>query len=581
MKALALLAVLLPVRALAGVAVSATLASTALAPGEQTVLSVTISGSATAAPTVPPIPDVEIYESGRSSSVMIRNGSMQSNTTYTYVIAPRKAGKYRVPPIAVPGAEPTPPIDFVVDSAPVAPPQQPNARPVPSQPGPRGTPDVFMTAALTKKTAYVNEQVGLSVKFFTAVPLLSRPQYEAPKLTGVISEDVGGEGQGSVLIGGRPYTYSELRAALFPLQAGRAAVGPASIVVQLPTGPSATGDDFFDRFFAMQSGQARRITSDPLQFEVLPLPPGKPDDFSGVVGKLGVTASVDKAKVKAGEAVTLTVVVGGTGNLRGLPEPKRPDMPSVRFFDTESTVTMSPAGGVVSGKKTFKTVVVPRVSGTLEFPPFHLSYFDPVQRKYVEAKSMPFRLEVLPGEASSSQPIVTGPAAVPGVTTVNDDIRYLRAPGGRSFLSEALAAFGGAMPLHALPIAFFLAALGLDWKRRAGLLNPAARRAREARATAERRLKDAEAATDRAKAVALLAESLTGFLADRSGVPAAGLTLKAASDRVPEAARARLKTAWEELDLLRFAPNAADAAEVARLSGELRALYAALEEAAK
>ena len=580
---LAALAVLLalPGIARAGVTVAANLGSTALAPGEQTVLSVTITGSATASPAIPPIPDVEVYESGRSSSMMIRNGSVQTSTVYTFVLAPRKAGKYKVPAITVPGAAPTEPIDFEVGAAPAVPavPRPATGGPGPSAPQARGTPAAFVNAALAKKTAFVNEQVNLSVRFFTAVPLLSRPQYESPKLTGLISEDVGAEGQGTTSIGGRVYNYSELRAALFPVQAGRAAIGPATVLIQLPTAGS-TGDDFFDRVFGMQNAETRRLTTDPLTLEVLPLPPGKPDDFSGVVGSLSVEASADKKSVKAGEAVTLTVKVHGSGNLRGLPEPKRPDLPAVRFFDSESSVQMSPAGGVVQGVKTFRTVMVPRVSGPLEIPPFHLSYFDPEKKRYETAKSFPLKLTVLPGDPNAAQPLVSGPGPAPGVTTVSEDVAYLKAPGGRALLSDALAAFGAALPLHSLPVLVFAGALGLDWRKRARLSNPRARRAREALAAAERRLKDAEAASDRAKAVSLLAESLTSYLADKLGVPASGLSLKQASEALPPSVdRARLKTAWEELDLLRFAPQAGDAAEVARIAAELRALYGSVEEA--
>ncbi len=591
----ALLALLLAPSAHAALAVSASLSDATLALGEQAVLSVTITGSATAAPRIPPIPDVEIYESGRSSSMMIRNGAVQSTVVYAFVLAPRKQGKYRVPPIEVPGAAPTEPIDFAVGAAAAPPPPEPANPPPghtpppanPQQPGSytapverKDAPDAFVTAQLDKKTARVNEQVTMTVRFHTAVPLLGRPNYESPKLVGVLAEDLAAEAQGTAAINGRMYNYSEIKTALFPVQAGRATVGEGVVTVQIPRrGAGQFGDDFFDRFFQMSAPETRRLSSEPMTLAVSALPEPKPDDFSGVVGKLSVTASADRDKVKAGEAVNLVVTVSGIGNIKSIPEPKRPDLPSVRFFDSESSVELQRGGAKVTGKKIFRTVIVPRVSGPLEIPPVTLSYFEPELGRYEKTRSAPVKLTVLPGDPNAANPVVgPGAALAPGVTAVAEDIRYLKTPGGKSALSGALAAFGAAGPLHALPVAFFVVALALDWRRRLHLANPGARRAREARSVADRRLKDAEAAADRAKAVALLAEALTGYLADKLGVPAAGLTLKAVDAKRKLAAAPRIKAVWEELDLLRFAPQAAGAAEVAKLAGEIRALFDALEK---
>jgi len=324
-KSILLAAFLLaPAIAGAAVAVTATLNHERVALGDQLVLSVAIAGSGTASPKTPLIPDVEIYESGKSQSMSIINGSVSSRVVLTYILAPRKAGRFIVPPIEVPGAGPTPPIAFTVvpvapddmppaaaakpaatPAAPADPPPGPAATPL-SQPPPQTappphaagpTPDAFVTAALEKNKPYVNEQVNLVVRFFTAVPLLGAPQYDAPKLNGLLSENLGAEGQGSTVIGGRTYNYSELKSALFPVQAGSASIGPAVVTVQLPRrGGASTGDDFFDRFFSMSAPEARRLQTEPLTLHAEALPSGAPDDFSGIVGSLTVTAAVDRKK---------------------------------------------------------------------------------------------------------------------------------------------------------------------------------------------------------------------------------------------------------------------------------------------
>jgi hypothetical protein len=553
--------------AAAEISVTARLNNHNIALGDQIVLSVAINGSGSAVPKPPLIPDVEIYESGKSQSMTIINGRVSSSVVHTFVLNPRKTGRFVLPPLEVPGAAPAP------------------------APRPGATPDAFVTATLEKNRAIVNEQVTLVVRFFTAVPLLGAPQYDAPKLTGLLSETLGTEGQGTTMIGGRSYNFSELKSALFPVQAGRASIGPAVVMVQLPRRGGLTGDDFFDRFFNAAPPEARRLQTDPLTLQTDPLPAGTPDDFSGIVGALTVESSVDRTQIKAGEALTLSVVVSGVGNIKSLPEPKRPDLPAVRFFDSESSVKLERIGDRIGGAKTFKTVLVARVSGPLEIPPLTVSYYDPARQAYVRAQSKPIRLTVLPGDPNASLPVVgPGSAAAPGVAEVAADIRYLKTPNGSGLPAKALAAFaafGRTGPWHALPGAFLMAALALELRRRALAANPRARRASEARAASERRLRQAEAqpAAERARAVALLGEALTGYFADKFDQPAASLTLKAVSHRLqngrkPAAAAElmRLKSVWDELDLLRYAPGAAGQAEVKRLAYEIRDLTLAFDK---
>lgn len=598
---LAVCALLLSVSATAAdLAVTATLSNDSVSLGDQIVLSVAISGSGSAAPRPPLIADVEIYESGKSQSMSIINGRVSSSVVHTYVLNPQKAGRFVVPPLVVPGAAPTAPLAFSVDAGAAAPPQQPPAQAqtpsvapgpppqtTPAAAHPAGTPAAFVTATLEKNRAYVNEQVTLVVRFFTSVPLLGAPQYDAPKLVGLLSENLGTEGQGTTVINGRTYNYSELKSALFPVQAGRATIGPASVTVQLPR-RGGTGDDFFDRFFSAASPDTRRLQTDTLTLQSDSLPPGAPDDFSGIVGTLTIETSVDRASLKAGEALNLTTVIRGVGNIKSLPEPKRPDLPSLRFFDSESAVKIERIGDRVGGSKTFKTVAVPRVSGPIDIPALSISYYDPAKRAFARAQSKPIHLTVLPGDPNAALPVVgPGAAPAPGLTAVASDILYLKAPDGRALLGDALAAFGAPGPWHALPGLFFLAAVIADWRRRAHAANPHARRANEARAEAERRLRQAEAQPDleHARAVALLGEALTGYFADKFDQPVASLTLKAVTHRLqnrktPPAASelARLKSAWDELDLLRYAPGGAGQAEVKRLADEIRDLTLAFDK---
>lgn len=597
-------------RAWAGVVVTSALDRTRVATDDQLVLSVTVTGDQASVPEpkLPPIEAFSVYDSGRSQSISIVNGHVASSVIYTYVLSPRSVGHFRIPPIGADGAaQASAPLDVDVVKPGVKSPPAPDPAAAPDEnappPGEATNPDsqeappdtqtgqtpaAMVVAKLDKSRVTVNEQVTLTVRFLYSqeAQLLGNQQYEAPNLTGFLSVDLPPVRNGTTIINGRPYAYSEIKTALFPIQAGRLKIAPATVHAQVarPGGdPFAAG--FFNSFFA--NPQAVVLHSDPLTLRVDPPPSGKPADFTGVVGKLSARASVDRANVKAGEAVTLTVEVSGSGNVQSIPEPAKPDLPALRFFDTESSVTTDKAGDRITGRKTFRTVLVPRVSGDVSLPSFRFSYFDPQSKAYAVAATAPISLHVAPGAPGAAAALPGPTAAAQGVTAFGEDVRYLKTAPQNDPVSTALATFADLGPWHAVPFAAFLAAALFDWRRRAADADPRGRRFRDARRRAEERLKAASALPDAeaAKAAAHADEALAAFVADKLDVPSGGLTLKTAVDglkslrRPPaEATLARLRAAWEEADLRRFAPGGVDGSDARRFADEIADLIRTLDQ---
>ena len=64
------------------------------------------------------------------------------------------------------------------------------------------------------------------------------------------------------------------------------------------------------------------VGSNPVEIEVLPLPEaGRPDAFTGLVGRLEVSASIDRTDAETNDALTYRLEVSGTGNIRTLMDP--------------------------------------------------------------------------------------------------------------------------------------------------------------------------------------------------------------------------------------------------------------------
>ncbi len=587
---LALAFFLTPVLAAAQqLSVTAAVDKTQVALDDQVVLAVTVTGQAASLPDpqMPPLRDFSMYSSGRNQSISFINGQVSSSVTHTFVLIPRMVGKGVIGPITVSASgatAKTDPIEISVAKSvnqPTAAPQPaPQARPAP-RPNAASGPDIFVTTELDRRRAWVNEQVTLSFKFHTAISLMGNPEYNPPKLEGFLSEDLPPLRHYNEVIKGRTYYVTEIKMALFPLQAGKLSIGPATVHCQVQQDVSADpfASDFFDKFFAqgLTTSKAKTLNTQPLTLQVDPIPSaGRPPDFNGAVGRLSLSTSLDKTRAKVGDAVNLTMTLQGSGNLKSLGNPDLPQMPSWRVFDPVASVNEEKRGDLVQGSRVTRTVLVARVSGELTIPPITLSYFDPDQRRFVRLQTKPLSVSVAPGDANAAPAVgYIAPSAptAKGISRVNEDIAYLKVRPTASAGTRLLRSWTSAGPLHALPFLFFAWCLASSLYREKIASDPKGARSRGALKAARRRLSSAGRET----------EALAGYLADKLDEPAPSLTLRRALDLLrmrglPEATLAQVRALWEELDSRRFAPSTDLNAALPALKGDIEKLLKTLDK---
>ncbi|GHC05177.1 BatD family protein [Cerasicoccus arenae] len=119
--------------------------------------------------------------------------------------------------------------------------------------------------------------------------------------------------------------------------------------------------------------------------EVQPLPEeNRPTYFTGGIGLF----TVDKPKLsqrsaKAGEPLTMTLVVRGQGNFDRLQAPSLEQSDNWRDYPPEEQYFPADALGYV-GYKTFEYTLIPREAGELKTPEINFNFFDPETAKYVE-----------------------------------------------------------------------------------------------------------------------------------------------------------------------------------------------------
>ncbi|MBI4057026.1 MAG: protein BatD [Elusimicrobia bacterium] len=557
------------------ISLSATVDKETVTLNDQVMLSVTVGGNISNIPDpeLPSMPNFNAYSSGRSQNISIINGQVSSSVVYTYVLTPRFVGTATLGPIRIQvGGKTvqTQPIQVKVvrpNAAVQTPP--PTAAPQPSRSSFPGAPDILVTASVDKKEAYVNEQITLSIKFYTAISLLGNPEYIPPQTPGFLSEDLPPLRHSQQNYKGRTYYVTEVKTALFGAQSGDTTIGPAIIRCQVQQDFEADpfSSDFFQKFFSqgLLSAQTKELRTDPIHLHIKPLPlEGKPRPFSGAVGRYTLSTSLDRKELKTGEAANLTITIQGEGNLKTVAASEIPPIPTLRVYDMVPQLSLSKEKDIVQGSKSFKTVLIPTASGKIEFPKLTFNYFDPIAHKYAHSSSPSIPLTVLPG-SSSSRPLTTPLQGPSEVTQIAEDIRYIKETEYKNHLGLALSAWINLKIIHFFPLILFLISLTLSQIRNWQEKNPERFRFRRAYSQALRRVKEAGPlfSQNPSQAITLLSESLTGYLSDKLGISVSGLTLKKLmeilkekSPQTAETCAEEIKSTWEHLDLIRFAPQA-------------------------
>ncbi|MCS7151580.1 MAG: BatD family protein [Endomicrobia bacterium] len=369
---------------------------------EQINLQVVVSGDVTnlPQPNIPQMPDFQIYSSGRSQSISIINGRVNSSVTYSYVLVPKRVGEFEIPTISVVyqgKTYQTQPIKIKVEKS-----QPTTKQQIPLQKDVyKGTQrDLFVETFVDKKTAYVDEQITLTFRFYTRINLLSQPQYSPPDTTGFITEDLPPQKNYYTVIDGQRYYVSEIRTALFPTTAGKFVIGPASVkcVIEDFDVDDFFSDNFFKRFFSQ--GKEIVLRSQPIEVNVLPLPKPQPKDFYGSVGNFRISVSIDKQKLQQNETTFLNIKITGVGNIKSVMIPKEFIQQlfgnTFTIYDPVSSYEIKKENYLVKGSKTFKVPVTPTIAGNLVIPQIPFVYFNPNTKQYETTVSDKLQVEVSP-----------------------------------------------------------------------------------------------------------------------------------------------------------------------------------------
>jgi hypothetical protein len=393
----------------AEVEIQATLGRPQIEVGQSVYLQVevTTEGQAIGAPRFIGLDGVEVSSRGTSSGMSVEVSGARSvrrtSKTFTYVLTPRVAGEHEIqieveiagqayrpataPELVVTGEGFEPELEH--DKAGDAPPS-PDA-------------EVIVWPVVDKATAYVGEQIIYELQIWERARG-NLTIAAAPTFKDFWSEDLQSAQQQrrtpeQRLVGGVPYRmHQTMRRALFPQKAGTLTIGGPQVQLQELSGPFFGG-----------SGPPQTFMGRGLAIEVRPLPAaGQPKGFrANSVGQFRINAEVDRAQVRQGEAVRLSLRISGTGNIALIELPEPPKLEGLRSYEPKPETPKFELGkDKLRGSRVYTMLVIADQAGELEIPAFELPYFDPEAGEYRVAKSKPIKLEVEanPDAAPSPEP---------------------------------------------------------------------------------------------------------------------------------------------------------------------------------
>ncbi|HEX3797625.1 MAG TPA: hypothetical protein VH413_02895 [Verrucomicrobiae bacterium] len=331
------------------------------------------------------------------------------------------------------------------------------------------------------------------------------------------------------------------------------------------------------------------VDSDPVTFNVKPLPKeGVLPGFTGAVGNFQVEKPrLSAAEIRAGEPVTLDVIIRGDGNLGRLTALTLPESREWQTFPpTSDGVPASLAQ--MRGYASFKYTLIPLTAAVSATPPIPFSYFDPRKKTYVDLTIPSVPIKVDPGAAASSAPLeaVQPPAPDP---EFDDSNNHEKEPVLSDLAASPGARAGSLLPLqqHAWFIALqFIPAgalLGLWlWDRRRRFLaqHPEVilkRKARRGLARELRRARRAASAHDAAGFVTAGTDALREACAPHIAANPGALVCADVLQEMPAVPRGvqsteMIRRFFAAADALRFGGPAKESSELLALQPDLEQL---------
>lgn len=420
--------------------------------------------------------------------------------------------------------------------------------------------DLFIKVSANKKKVYEQEPILLTYKVYTLVDL-TQLEGKMPELTGFHTQEIPLPQQKSFHIervNGKPYrTVTWSQYVMYPQMTGKMEIPSITfkgIVVQ-----QNRSVDPFEAFFNGGSGYVevkRNIVAPSIKIDVLPLP-HKPANFSGGVGKFNISAQLNKNELKAGDPLSLRIVVGGIGNLKLIKQPVVNFPKDWDKYDPKVTDKTKLTSNGLEGNMIYDILAVPRNQGHYTIPPVELTYYDTSLNQYKTIKTQSFEIEVAKGDGSRSSVVDYSKDQPKDIKDIKKGEAELHSVDNFFFGSV------GYMMSLLIPFAAFVALLVIFRKRAIDNADLVKMKGKKANKIATKRLRQANKLMLAGKTNEFYDEvlrALWGYVGDKLYMPAEKLSRENISEKlqshnVDDNTISKFLSAIDDCEMMRFAPG--------------------------
>ena len=512
------------------------------------------------------------------SSTQIVNGSVSSTSsiTFTYILMANTAGEFTVPGASI-VAEGNQMISNSVKIKVLPQDQNHNSSRrnndnsssiQPSSNASVSNQDLFITATASKTNVYEQEAFVLTYKIYTRESNLQLNNAKLPDFKGFHSQEIemttNARWTPEHYKGRNYYTTVYRQFVLFPQQSGKLFIEPAQF--QMTVNKPVQSADPFDAFFNGGNNVIeikKPITTPKIAINVNPLPAGKPTNFLGGVGEFNISSSINSKELKTNDAITIKLVISGTGNLKLIsnPEIKFPDDFEVYDPKVDNQVRLTKEG--LTGNKVIEYLAIPRHAGTYKIPGVSFSYFDIRSKSYKTLNTEDYVINVEKGAGNADQ-VIANFTNKEDLKVLGEDIRYIKQnevtfqPKGSFFYGSMSYWLFYIIPARAF-ILFFI----IYRKQAAENANVAKMRTKKANKVAIKRMKLAGKLLSENKKDAFYDEvlkALWGYISDKLNIPVSRLSKdnieeKLRNHGVSEELIKEFLNALNDCEFARFAPG--------------------------
>ncbi len=512
------------------------------------------------------------------SSTQIVNGSVSSTSsiTFTYILMGNTAGEFTVPGASI-VADGNQMISNSVKIKVLPQDQNHNSSRrnndnsssiQPSSNASVSNQDLFITATASKTNVYEQEAFVLTYKIYTRESNLQLNNAKLPDFKGFHSQEIemttNARWTPEHYKGRNYYTTVYRQFVLFPQQSGKLFIEPAQF--QMTVNKPVQSADPFDAFFNGGNNVIeikKPITTPKIAINVNPLPAGKPTNFLGGVGEFNISSSINSKELKTNDAITIKLVISGTGNLKLIsnPEIKFPDDFEVYDPKVDNQVRLTKEG--LTGNKVIEYLAIPRHAGTYKIPGVSFSYFDIRSKSYKTLNTEDYVINVEKGAGNADQ-VIANFTNKEDLKVLGEDIRYIKQ--NEVTFQPKGSFFYGSMSywlFYIIPALAFILFFIIYRKQAAENANVAKMRTKKANKVAIKRMKLAGKLLSENKKDAFYDEvlkALWGYISDKLNIPVSRLSKdnieeKLRNHGVSEELIKEFLNALNDCEFARFAPG--------------------------